>query len=306
MYVFRCVVVEFRKLIKSGQTSFTISLPIDWVKRHKLRKQDIVAVQEEGDLLIIKPHASKAEEQNSQVIEAETLPPGTLGLELFKAYISGATVIWLHAKGIERLQEKLRNIMPLFPGLELEEFADKKIAYRNYFDVQSVTYAHLLQKQKLIVTTLLREIESLLSNPLQMNLLTLANFIDGTYRQNTLIVAKAMRMTSITKSEMSYVLMSNQLLDIARAVKEFLTSAKYLGSDVVQGLLSQFSMLRQNIEAFIVGEKYDHFLLIQSQTEHCKALARQSEDGNEALVYGALSNIGSAAEQYAKIAIIYR
>ena len=41
--------MEFRKLISFGKTSFVMSLPKGWVVKNKLKKGDLIALEERED-----------------------------------------------------------------------------------------------------------------------------------------------------------------------------------------------------------------------------------------------------------------
>ena len=45
--------MEFRKLISFGKSSYVVSLPKAWVVQQKLKKGDLIAVDEAGPKLIL-------------------------------------------------------------------------------------------------------------------------------------------------------------------------------------------------------------------------------------------------------------
>ncbi len=54
--------VEFRKLISFGKTSFIISLPKAWVVKNNLVKGDLIAVEEDNGQLVLSPGSQKGKE----------------------------------------------------------------------------------------------------------------------------------------------------------------------------------------------------------------------------------------------------
>ena len=48
--------VEFRKLISFGKTSFVMSIPNAWITKNNLKKGDLVALEEEEGNLVLNPH----------------------------------------------------------------------------------------------------------------------------------------------------------------------------------------------------------------------------------------------------------
>lgn len=62
--------VEFRKLISFGKTSFVTSIPKGWVIKHNLKKGDLIAIEEKNDDLVITPRIQRDKEE---VLEEATI-----------------------------------------------------------------------------------------------------------------------------------------------------------------------------------------------------------------------------------------
>jgi len=61
-----------RKIIKQGHNAYTVTLPIDWIKRLNLKPKDEVDVLEDGNQIII--NAKKNSEQNSISFDISKMP----------------------------------------------------------------------------------------------------------------------------------------------------------------------------------------------------------------------------------------
>ena len=59
--------IEFRKLIKFGDSSFVVSVPMNWIKRNSLKKGDTIYLEENGEgELILNP---KLKEYKKEITE---------------------------------------------------------------------------------------------------------------------------------------------------------------------------------------------------------------------------------------------
>ncbi|MBR9691760.1 hypothetical protein GOV06_03150 [Candidatus Woesearchaeota archaeon] len=85
--------MEFRKLISFGKTSFIISLPKSWVLKNKLKKGDLIAVEEDKGHLVLHPEADPTGKQ----LERAELNISKLGL-MTSRYLHA-----LYKKGIDEL-----------------------------------------------------------------------------------------------------------------------------------------------------------------------------------------------------------
>ena len=55
--------VEFRKLISFGKTSFVMSIPKAWVTKNNLKKGDLIVLQEKENNLLLSPEANAHEKE---------------------------------------------------------------------------------------------------------------------------------------------------------------------------------------------------------------------------------------------------
>jgi len=63
--------VEFRKLISFGKTSFVTSIPKSWVLKNNLKKGDLIAVEEKEGKLLLNPSVQEAEKSKRKSIELD-------------------------------------------------------------------------------------------------------------------------------------------------------------------------------------------------------------------------------------------
>lgn len=102
--------VEFRKLISFGKTSYVLSLPKKWVLKNNLKKGNLIAVSEKDNGLMLSPNPDTQEKQ----IEKKSLVIDDLGImtaryihALFKRGVDEIDVSFNNPELIEDVQRAL-------------------------------------------------------------------------------------------------------------------------------------------------------------------------------------------------------
>ncbi len=121
--------MELRKIQVTGGSTHVISLPKKWVDRNGLQRSETLAIHEEPDgSLLIVPHSDLRPRQRRVDIEvADPVRSDDLVRKLVGAYLAGADIIHLQARG--RMDPKVLDIVDGIirdlVGVEiLEESAD--------------------------------------------------------------------------------------------------------------------------------------------------------------------------------------
>ena len=87
--------MEYRKLIKFGNSSHVISIPNNWVKKNKLKKGDLIYFEENGKgELILNSELKKEEHQLKEItINVNNKEASTIQREIMNAYINDIDII---------------------------------------------------------------------------------------------------------------------------------------------------------------------------------------------------------------------
>ena len=81
--------MDYRKIIKFGNSSHILSLPKDWLRKNKLKKGDLVYISENGnDELVLSPQL-KDENQESEITITENSSIDELHRKLVSSYMEG-------------------------------------------------------------------------------------------------------------------------------------------------------------------------------------------------------------------------
>jgi phosphate uptake regulator len=155
--------VETRKIVKSGNSSYVLSLPIKWVRKNDLEKDKSVIVNENdvGDLIISVKTKSSETKSALTVIKIDGKDEDTVNLELLTAYIRDASSIIFEGKEVPVKASKIIESVKSFIALDIIEQSTDSITVKNFFHLDLETSPRILIRKMDIVN---RASMTLLSN----------------------------------------------------------------------------------------------------------------------------------------------
>src|SRR3989344_5322393 len=91
---------NFRKIIKFGNSSFVLSLPIDWIKKNSLGKGDLVSISENinNELVLSASSKEKSVQRKEIVIDINNKDLSRIKREIVSAYLNSYGVIRIKGK----------------------------------------------------------------------------------------------------------------------------------------------------------------------------------------------------------------
>ncbi|MBI4980949.1 phosphate uptake regulator PhoU [Candidatus Woesearchaeota archaeon] len=156
--------MEYRKLISFGKSSFVVSLPKAWLVQNKLKKGDLLYLEENGpNLMLSKSTTKDEEEEKTKVINIDGKDLLLITREVNSAYILNYRTVIL--KGRE-LKNKVKEIQQLFQNLialEVMEQASNSVIARDFLNMEQVSIEELIHKMDIIARTMLKETISSIS-----------------------------------------------------------------------------------------------------------------------------------------------
>lgn len=145
--------METRKIVKSGNTSFILALPITWVRKNNLENGKLVQVfeNEQGDLIISSEKRKISPKEEIVTIKVDGKDDETINLEFSTAYIRDANSIIFEGKDILSKTSKILEDIHLFIGLDVMEQSTKSIVVKNFFTLDKETSPYILIKKMDII-----------------------------------------------------------------------------------------------------------------------------------------------------------
>tara|TARA_Y100000310_G_scaffold106547_1_gene105058 strand:- start:265 stop:1224 length:960 start_codon:yes stop_codon:yes gene_type:complete len=145
--------METRKIVKSGNTSYTLALPISWVRKNSLEKDKLVNVTEndQGDLIISSERQKIVPKKEYVTIKVDGKDDETINLEFLTAYIRDASQIIFEGKEISPKTSKILELIKNYIGLDVIEQSTKTIVVKNFFWLDKETSpSSLIRKMDII------------------------------------------------------------------------------------------------------------------------------------------------------------
>jgi dimeric dUTPase (all-alpha-NTP-PPase superfamily) len=127
--------VETRKIVKSGNTSFVLSLPIGWIRKHNLKQGSIVNLSENesGNITISSGEATFLTKKEFVTIKVDGKYEEDIYLELMIAYVRDAATIIFEGNEICSKDTKIIDFVKTFIGLDIMERSMTSIMVKNFF-----------------------------------------------------------------------------------------------------------------------------------------------------------------------------
>ncbi len=126
--------MEERRIVKSGNSSFIVSLPIAWVNKNKLEKGSTVLVEENevGDLVIAKREHEKPGGESTKTLNIDGKSAEKIIYEIFQNYIQSYQNIIIEGSSIPVHLLRIKAIVQDCIGLEIIEQSKKNIIIKNF------------------------------------------------------------------------------------------------------------------------------------------------------------------------------
>ncbi|MEM3154025.1 MAG: phosphate uptake regulator PhoU [Candidatus Woesearchaeota archaeon] len=156
-----------RRLVKAGQASHTISLPKEWLDRHKLKKGDLVYLYEKGDKELIITPESKAEEgvpQKEITISIDGKDLSTIQREITSAYINNYNTIVLNGQTITKQTKEIRKMLHDFVALEVADQTANSIIAKDLLNLKEISIDKTLRRMDMLVRSMIQDSIAALDN----------------------------------------------------------------------------------------------------------------------------------------------
>lgn len=150
-----------RKLVKAGPSSHTIAIPKEWVKKHNLKKGDIVHLRDFSDKELI---ISANEQAQAPVITKEILIDvdnkkiDTIQREITAAYLNNYSLITLSGNSIPEKAKSIRQMVQNFVALEITEQNTKKISAKDFLNLKEISVDKTIKRMDMMIRTMFEDL----------------------------------------------------------------------------------------------------------------------------------------------------
>lgn len=249
--------MDFRKLIKFGDSSYVVSIPKPWIIKNNLNKGDLVYFTHNSkNELILSPEIKKEKiEQKEITISVDNENMEEIKRRIIAAYINNFHTINLVGNELESKYSEIRNDLHDLMALEIIEQTKNRIVAKDFVNMRKISIPNLIRRIDIITRAMIDDSKATLQKDLyenvyqrdqDVNRITFLIFRAIKYYLNNPVAAEAVKLTP--NDLLNYWQIANHLERIAdesKRVARFLREVK-LNDKEAKKLIEIYS----NIENF--------------------------------------------------------
>jgi phosphate uptake regulator len=163
---------EQRKLQVTGGSTYTLSLPKEWVTRNQLEKGSVIILSEEDDgSLSINPSKIEKPEKKSEALirVSPNDNPDAVVRKAISAYLVGYNILYIRAQGQQPFPVGLRNHLKRFArnylvGTEIVTASPTELTLQILLNYQELSVQSALRRMSIIAASMHKEAVECLAN----------------------------------------------------------------------------------------------------------------------------------------------
>ena len=147
--------MEFRKLMAFGNSSYIISVPKAWIEKNRLKKGDVLLVEQKpNELIISSKDASERRKINEITINPEGKTFEEFKTEIISLYVNNYDVITVvNVKNSDTVKDIFRSLV----GMEVVEETATKIVAKDLLNIQEVSLDNVIRRMDIIIRSMLSD-----------------------------------------------------------------------------------------------------------------------------------------------------
>jgi len=147
--------MEYRKLMAFGNSSFIVSVPKAWVEKNRLKKGDVLMVEQKPHEIVL---SSKDEGKRRKISEVSVNPEGKtpeeFKTEIVSLYVNNYNIITVvNVKDADVIKDIFRNLV----GMEVIEETATKIVAKDLLDIQEVSIDNIIRRLDIMIRSMLSD-----------------------------------------------------------------------------------------------------------------------------------------------------
>ncbi|MEM3126567.1 MAG: phosphate uptake regulator PhoU [Candidatus Woesearchaeota archaeon] len=152
--------MEQRKLISFGRSSYVLSLPQLWVKKHNLEKGNNLSIEELNEGLLIFPGEIKRKNADNEiVIKTENKNIDIIRREIASAYIRGYNTFIISGFDVKDKADNISKFIQYLMALEIVEQSSNKIVAKDFLNIKEVSLESFIRKIDVILRSMFQDLK---------------------------------------------------------------------------------------------------------------------------------------------------
>ncbi|MBW2974608.1 phosphate uptake regulator PhoU [Candidatus Woesearchaeota archaeon] len=161
-----------RRLVKSGASSYTVSLPKEWLERNKLKRGNMVYIKEKspGELSISPESVEEPLKAREITINVDDKELGTIEREITSAYVNNYNTIRITGSTLIDKTKDIRRILHNFTALEITEQRAERIVAKDLLNLKEVSIETSIRRMDMIIRSMMQDIGSIRNKSILENI----------------------------------------------------------------------------------------------------------------------------------------
>jgi len=149
--------MNMRKLIGFGKNSFVVSLPKLWVDKNKLKKGDLLSIEESKEGLLLRTNVSpdKKDEPKRITVNADGKDLTQLNTEIVSAYLNNHDIIEVISKDLKTNAPEIRAMLHNLSGLEIINQTSSRIVAKDLINLGEISITTLIRRMDNIARSMM-------------------------------------------------------------------------------------------------------------------------------------------------------
>ncbi|MBI4150431.1 phosphate uptake regulator PhoU [Candidatus Woesearchaeota archaeon] len=148
--------METRRIISFGTSSFVVSVPKTWIRENKVKKGDLVHIEDRKDELILSLSGdAKPEEPKRILIEVDNKDLRLIRTEIVSAYLNNYDIIDIAGKQLEKNAPQVKSIIRNLTGLEIIQQTATKITAKDLLNLKEISIRTLIRRMDNITRSMI-------------------------------------------------------------------------------------------------------------------------------------------------------
>ncbi len=148
-----------RKIQITGGSTYIVSLPPEWIKKHNLRKGSEIIINEDDSDLIISSSGRESPEVAKKLTINEKIDESALQRILTSMYISSFDTLAINTKDkmTNAIRENIKKFSKIVMGAEIIEETSHTIVIQNVLNTKTFPLSKALRRMSLNVSTMIED-----------------------------------------------------------------------------------------------------------------------------------------------------
>lgn len=152
------VKIDIRKLISFGKGSYIISMPKSWIEKNKLKKGDLISVDDEGFELVLRAGQSDNASGSQEIsIDAKGKDIELMKAEIVSSYLNGYDTINILFDSGSKETPKIKDVLRNLSGLEIMEQTSNRILAKNLININEISIQNIIRRIDIITRAMIED-----------------------------------------------------------------------------------------------------------------------------------------------------